>query len=424
MNRALPLALAALLTAGCLPDTKKLDPFASAASVCPVLFDVVTAKLAECGGYAPYQTSLMYAGAVRSCGVIAAAEKAGRIGYDRAKAEACIDAINAPGCGSLDNACSDLPFVPRVAPGGDCGNDLECTAASAGCFSPTLTCPGKCLQVGSVAGTSRCYSNVDPPCASNLWCDSSGVTPTCRARAADGAACTSIPCGTASFCDFSATPYTCKPQVGVGVACTGSGQCSDAQNLFCDSATGKCAAANPASTTRCDYPNQCAPNLWCDYSTSPNPTCKARLANGVAGCTSSNACLTPGAGCIMPSGAGSGTCQTLKTEGAACTQGDDECQRGLSCTLVTGSTPKCTRWPGQGGACGSIGGEFVSCADGTYCDRLAGAVAGTCKPTVAPGAACPTYNECSGDGFGFSRTQCISLPSTGALTCVAPCAPF
>jgi hypothetical protein len=77
-----------------------------------------------------------------------------------------------------------------------------------------------------------------------------------------------------------------------------------------------------------------------------------------------------------------------------------------------------------GGACGTILGESVSCAEG-WCDRpgTPTPAQGACRASVAAGQPCPTYSECGNDGFGFSRTQCENVPGQG-LTCVAPCPAF
>jgi hypothetical protein len=419
MNRAQALSIAALLATGCIPDTKKLDPLSSAAAVCPVLFDLLTIKLAECDGVAPYLADAYYTGATASCATIAAVEKAGRIGLDRPVAQACLDALAAPGCAGYQNACQDSPFVPRASPGSACVTDLECTAASAGCYNPDLVCPGTCMVPG-LAGAS--CSGVDPPCGSSTFCDTSTATPICVSRATLGTSCSGKACLAGLYCDSMS--LVCVKQLAQGVTCSGYAQCDDTLKLWCDFGGSSTCVPLPATGSpaggRCDYPYQCATGLWCDYSASPN-TCKNRVPVPQA-CTSDNGCSTPGSSCILDS-AGSTTshCRLLLTEGTACTPGLSQCQRGLWCDQPVVGPATCARLPTVGAPCGNILGEFVDCRFG-WCDRPGTPTPsqGTCRAPVAAGQPCPTYNECANDGFGFTRTQCENLPGQG-LTCVAPC---
>jgi hypothetical protein len=428
MNRARSLAVVALLLSGCIPDTKKLDPMRSAAAACPVLFDLVTVKLGECSGLTPSLTDRYYATAVQSCGVVAAGEKAGRLGYDRALIEGCINALEAPGCDALyGGACEGSPFVPKVAPNGACYNDLECTAASSGCYNPDLTCPGHCLPPGGDG--ARC-SDIDPPCGSSSFCDATTTpaTPTCRPRAIAGAACSSTPCVPGQYCalDLITSTYLCKKQLSINTSCAaGYGQCDDTQSLFCDPVTTTCRALPTTPSTvggACGYPYQCATSLWCDYSPA-SPVCRAKVAN-LQPCTSGAACATPGASCVRDSvGGTTSSCRLLLTDGATCTLGLNACQRGLYCKQGASSTTgACVPWPGLLGTCGSISGESVSCAKG-WCSTPASppSAPSTCQPMAAVGQPCPTYNECAGDGFGFERTRCMNVPGQGRI-CVAPCA--
>jgi hypothetical protein len=426
MNRARTLAIVALLLSGCIPDTKKLDPLRSAAAVCPVIFDLLTAKMAECDGVAPYLAKAYYAGAMPSCDMIAESEKAGRIGYDRALTEGCVNALDAPGCGALNGgACDSAFFVPKVGTNDACVNDLECTAASAGCFSPDLTCPGHCLQPGG--GGARC-SSIDPQCGSNFYCDTSTApaTPTCRARATGGQPCASIPCVPGQFCSAA---LVCVNQLNEGTPCTGYGQCDETKQppLFCDTAVTNACQKVPTTPSSlggsCDYPYQCADTLWCDYSATPS-TCKAKVPVPQA-CTRDNGCSTPGSACILDApGAAQSHCRLLLTEGTACTPGLNACQRGLWCSQGAGGAATCARQPLVGGTCGTILGEYVSCGQG-WCDRPGSPTPpqGICRASVAAGQPCPNYSECGNDGFGFTRTQCENVPGLG-LTCVAPCPAF
>jgi len=418
MNRAQALAVAALLATGCIPDTNGLDPLRSAASVCPVLFDLLTAKLAECEGFAPSLADATYASASGSCASIAAAEQAGRIGYDRALAQACVDQLAAPGCAQLENACNDPPFLPRVGVGGVCGTELECTSASAGCYSPSLTCPSHCLAPG---GAGASCSGIDPPCGSTLYCDSTSLT--CKARVDFGASCSSVPCLPGLYCDLSLS--ICQTQLPQGSPCGGYGQCSDAQGLFCDmNVTSPICKALPttgsAAGGRCDYPYSCNFDAWCDYSTTPS-TCKAKVPVPQA-CTSDNGCSTPASACIQDS-AGSTLrhCKVLLTEGTTCTPGLSQCQRGLFCAQPPSGAATCASWPAVGGTCGTINGEDVPCSGTSWCQLGAPpATTGTCKAPVAPGQPCPTYRECGEGNFGFTATRCENVPGQG-LICVASC---
>ncbi len=417
MNRARALAVLALIASGCVPDTKKLDPLRDAASACPVLFDLVTAKLAECQGLAPYLKDRFYAGALPGCGVIAAGEKAGRIGYDRAAAESCFSALDAPGCDAFaSSACDVSPFVPKVGVNGFCVNNVECTSASDGCYSPTLACgAAKCLAAGTVG--APCGTSVTSSCDAHTFCDTS--TYTCQARAGNGAACL-VPCDAGLYCPAA----VCVPQLSAGSPCTGYGQCSEAQNLYC-SGGGTCQPipATPHGVGQeCGYPLECASNLWCDYATSPY-TCKAKVQVPSA-CTSDSECGTPGSACIADTvGGPTSHCRVLLGEGLACTPGLGACQYGLYCKPGTGASGTCTRWPGLSGTCGTINGEYVPCGEG-WCDRPGSPTppTGTCMATLPPGSACPTSSECGSEGFGFTRSRCMTVTPGTAPVCVAPCA--
>ena len=420
MTRLRPALLAALLATGCIPDTAKLDPFRSASTFCPVLFDLVIAKFGECRGIAPYLAEVLYAGSAESCAWVTASEKAGRLGFDRASFQPCLDALKAPGCAAFQgSACDSSPFVPKVQAGGHCVNDLECVASTAGCYNPDQACAtSRCMNLGG-AGARCLGGGIDPSCNDSNWCDyNSGPNPVCVARLAAGQPCgSSAHCQTGTYCGLVLATYQCTPQRSRGAACTpGSDECL-APSLYCDSASSKCELVRTDASVgdSCAYPNRCADGLWSDFS-GATCICRARSQAVGAPCTSSSACGAPGTRCI------SSTCQYLAAEGASCTPGLDQCQDGLYC--ASGSSSRCARWPAQAGAtCGTVSGEFISCGSGLYCNRPGGTPTGTCAPTVAPGAPCPTYDECGSDGFSFVRTQCQTPPGSTVQVCVAPCPP-
>lgn len=416
MHRVRTLAFAAALLSACTVDPSKLDPRRSAAAVCPVLFDEVVAKFQACEGMAPYYADRLYASTQASCAMVAAGEAAGRIGYDRAVADACLSALGpATGCAAL-GACSAPPFVGQVAVGGSCYDQIEC-AAGLYCTRPLASgsCPGTCLAPGAVG--ARCLS-VDPPCAADAYCDTAPVVPACAAKATLGQACGATPCADHLRCVFAPTTGlgTCLASVGVGGSCGTNSDCDT--GLYCDSAgvpTCRTIPSTPqAQGQSCAYPLACGSGLYCDATL----VCQPQVAAGAA-CSDFSACLPP-ARCIADgSSLLTRHCVTPLAEGQPCTPGLGACQTGLSCA-VTPTSATCTRFPGVGSQCGVLSGEDVGCLD-SWCSFTGTTSAGVCTAFLAPGAACISDQQCGGGGFGADGARCLLV--AGGRACVAACVP-
>ena len=180
MTRARTLAVLALLASGCIPDTKKLDPFRSAGSVCPVLFDKITGQ----AGRVPRLRAVPDRPLLRQRGPHLrrdrAGEKAGRIGYDRSVTEACIKAIDVPGCDALGGGPVTAPsFVPRVAPG-SLRRRPGVHRRLGRLLQPGPACPG---QVPARGATGAPLHQHRSSCGANHFCDTSARPPPGRAAA-------------------------------------------------------------------------------------------------------------------------------------------------------------------------------------------------------------------------------------------------
>jgi hypothetical protein len=424
MNRLRPALIAALLVTGCIPNTAKLDPYRSAEAFCPVLYDLFASKLVECTGTAPYLEPIYYTSILSFCSQLAAGEKAGRIGFDKAKAEAAVAAIQGGGCDSLNLPDSLNPFIPLVGVGGICLSGLECTTASAGCYNPGLTCPGHCLAATTTIGAA--CGGLNPNCGDAFYCDTSFTMPICMGRLTDGSACAgSPPCLARSYCDTSSAAPTCRPVGSVGSACTSDTQCDYQNDIYCNTTSGKCYAANTSATAgqSCAYPNRCGSGLWCDATS----TCQPPLPLGAA-CTGDSACGRTGHGCVADSAAAGALshCRIRLVEGASCVVGVRGCQSGLYCNgSALGGTGSCLRSPTVGQACGTIFGERVNCLDG-WCDRPGTPPPdqGICKTPLKAGAACPTFNECNAEMSTVDELSCVDVTGTAlgsGYQCVARC---
>lgn len=257
----------------------------------------------------------------------------GTLRYDGANAQACVDALQANGCGfttSRTPAACDALLVGLVAAGGACSINEEC-AGDAYCSNAT-TCPGTCQPRASAGGA--CAS--DEACETGLRC--STTSGTCVAPALEGAPCqgtTGTDCTGGTIC--------------IGNDGTTPGTCRSPDTVFSGALHGAC-----------NVPN--------------GQFCMAGLSCVVSGLTSMS-CEVGGVAI-----------------GAAChTALPDMCASGAFCgdtNINTGDFDgTCMALPGEGAACASV--PFGSaCAAGLHCDS------GTCHATHAIGGACTTNGDC------------------------------
>ncbi len=288
---------------------------------------------------------------------LADAVAAGRLAYDPAAAQACVDAWAKAGCTVdqqiLANTACDGVFTPAVAPGGACRWDGECVGG---------------------------------------WCDGSleaGCAGTCKALLVEGAACdpSDDRCAGADFCHPDAK--TCTARAGLGAACSPSARCQ--HGLFClsDPAPDGGAPDAGAPPATCRAPGQvgdgcavfffgndtCTPELYCDDSVAA-PVCRARVGAG-ASCPSFAACRD-GLDCVGLSSQAPGRCSPNLDLGAACDPSLDESGCPLD-TRCDAAAKKCLARGNPGDDCSA---DFY-CRPHAYCDDT-----DRCAATVPFGAAC------------------------------------
>ncbi len=252
-----------------------------------------------------------------------AAVQAGRVTFNADKASACLAAIDqmmasCPSLSDMQNidtlgACAEVT-TPQQAEGEPCNNNDECVGGLCE-FSSGGECYGTCTTAPSPAQEGDSCDSAT--CADGLVCapDASGNSSTCiqPGSRAEG-----------EGCEF------------------GTGACQD--GLVCGLA-GTCmqAASYVDSGATCNFTDApCKAGLVCSdmHASGQNyeGTCSAPLGQG-GSCQTTYQCQV-GMYCKMGS-AGSGTCETLKDNGASCEAGS-ECSSGTC---------------GQDGTCAAPGGN-------------------------------------------------------------------
>jgi hypothetical protein len=112
---------------------------------------------------------------------IKASEEKGRVVYDGAKVQACVDRIKSSTCAALNttNHFSGVPdcasfLQPKVAVGGACAADFEC----AGGFCDTSAVPSGTIGDGVCKAFAKVGQacSADVPCSADLWCDGTKCT--------------------------------------------------------------------------------------------------------------------------------------------------------------------------------------------------------------------------------------------------------
>jgi hypothetical protein len=137
----------------------------------------------------------------------------GRIAYDGAAAADCIAELESLTCAqyglgeNVDMALACRPFIlPKVADGGGCTQDYECTSHN--CVGATVQ-PGGPDTDGMCKPMPTAGQSCDDSCADGLYCgfDQSTGMEVCKATKADGTQCNLARECTSDYCD-SAT-HTC-----------------------------------------------------------------------------------------------------------------------------------------------------------------------------------------------------------------------
>lgn len=313
---------------------------------------------------------------------LAARIESGRLAFNPLGLERCEAALSALPCGTpaamqaaLGTAC-DAVFFGRVSRGELCEDAGDC-APGLFCVTPDGTCPGRC-QPARTLGES-CQPDLEP-CQDNLSCEAGRCVPA---------------------------------HVLLGQTCLTSNQCPDgARCLVLDpdgpDHTGVCAKKAPLEAD-CEDDEDCASGfcavelgeLMADELALEVGRCKTPLPHGevceplIGGCG-------PGLACDGESS----RCTSLGGLGEPCIEGESAC---ASADLVC-LEGRCELAPTLGDACDpTVPGHcgFGFCAD----DGLAA----TCRPFLAPGAACADTAECGAltciDGVCAAPSHCHATDS-------------
>lgn len=322
---------------------------------CQGYYAIVADLFSRCWGLTAAEGQSVL-GDAKLCQSFAASVAEKRVGFDPARAGACLSELEAAvSCEGTDDManfadCAAIaPLVPvgetctsfsDVAVGRECGGDSFCKPTA------DYACTGSC--------TAR--SPVDTPC--------DPLT-------------TDVRCGNGLTCDQTTKRCVVKPpDVALNGVCDGAGL------------------------------GRCQSGLWCDPGTTNAPgACHAQQTSGA--CTDSQACAHP---TICAGASGSRSCVTHKSVGESCTRGWRECGIVGHC----GDDNKCTDAPANlDQACGTLGGERVPCGADAYCDgALQGS--GTCKLKKQPDAPCTgtSLGECAGTQghCDASSETCVACP--------------
>jgi hypothetical protein len=317
---------------------------------------------------------------------------AGRLGFDAARAAACL---------AEHVSCRDSTFTFRspacrrlfhglVKPGGECYTpvDIDNECAEGACLG---TCPGHCK------------------------------TPTPRE---DGAPCADGTCKPGSECRQLApgTGFVCVHIVDDG-ACGGLTQCRE--GLFCSAGT---CAQHIALGAGCNHDWECAPGLSCGGPDGAR-TCRTEVEPGAKCGDDLTACRE---GSLCGVGAGNPVCQLRVGPGHSCAV--SPCGAGLECTeaevcivpLTLGEP--CTvgcRWPLQcidaicsmGAPAGASCKSSVQCDPSLFCDaggtcRARGASWDKCDPKIVESCA-STFANCTQIDAGSGAKYVCEPPCDG-----------
>jgi hypothetical protein len=166
---------------------------------------------------------------------------AGRLAFDPALGDACLDDLATRACDGSDpepESCRNAirGLVPMGSP---CTSDEECTDREALCArteasieAPELcvkpVAGDPCVRLGCVAlddGSVDCFYG----CPDGLSCDFDPETPRCQptVTASVGQPCSDplIRCADGAFCDYDASPAGCAATKPDGAACSYDSQC-------------------------------------------------------------------------------------------------------------------------------------------------------------------------------------------------------
>lgn len=413
-SRLAALALA-LATAGCtkIVDTKDLEPLASAQGFCEATYSLFISMVSTCYGASPAWGDYYWSQVLPYCNVVNRSSGSGWLGYDRAKAEACISMVRTAGCNtSFDSfpVCNEA-LVPKAQVGDSCNSYQDCDRDTTdGCFFiGSNTCPGKCLAPRQVGDDCTTYG---PSCAYGTYCDYSS-TGKCVLGPAEGAACAAGYCGNGYYCSSN----TCLRYGRAGASCPGGWECDN--NFYCDTTRApQTCQPYPEDPVRrnvgdsCVYPYACGPGLYCDASN----LCQTQSTAAGQHCTNYAECKLPNL-CLYNQNLGDTFCIVPVQAGQPCVTGQGQCAYGLACRSTSGidaagEIGTCVGLSRTGGDCGSIG-EYIGCLE-SWCDT-----SGTkkCMAYLPDGAACTSNEQCAASSY---TAECRNI-SAGVNQCKRTC---
>lgn len=365
MTRTCALVLvASLALAGCssMVDPDKIAPVGPAIDqLCAQVGPILVNKAVACT-HSP-EAWIRQGDFLPNCSNWPRSVSAGRIVYDAAKAQQCLDALTAATCQEIFGDTGGPPAVcfqalqGQVQDGASCWDDSECRIDS---FCDHSDCPGTCQRRSGLGQT--CASTGG--CQAGLSCqrDPAGASMVCMTILPQGATCTltSAVCGPDLYCDATGTGR-CEPQRTSG-ACSRFEECHGPEHV--------CAGLVLVAPV---VPGQCAP------VSRVNQACVVGYH------------LCPGG--PVPGGT---WCKSAGIQ-------------------AYGEVGTCVLYGGVPDACGDFGGGEIALCYGGYCGAAA---TPTCTDWFPNGTSCAGY----GDAVCMPGARCQLVGGLGPYcnVCTAP----
>lgn len=259
----------------------------------------------------------------------------GKLTYDAAKAQACLDAYKALTCAELTNPA-----------------------------------PPACSEIFGGKGTAGSPCSIGPECAADHYCKAGTACPgVCTPKVAEGGACLqSDDCVVGLAC----ADRTCAKQVGVGAACDAKRECE--AGTLCIAQSGEKDA--PQSCKRTTDLFTVATGEACD------PTV-GKFCGLDAACELKTITPAPTFACTPRYGSGK-ACKFAYPDGCP---NDEYCPTDFTATppVLEGV---CTKAPAPGAPCGRSGSNATICAPGDVCEK------DVCVTKARLGAPCSSSNGC------------------------------
>jgi len=280
---------------------------------------------------------------VVNCERIAAAIAAGRIRYDAAKAEACVDSFAGVTCDDFgwnegpNELCTEA-VVGRQPAGASCTPDIDLECADGWCdFVDGCFVQGVCRAYRH-AGQS--CTGEDEECAPDLSCSGSCFTPT-TLGVGGNCGVSGVRCGPGLFCETGEMSFTCAPRRGAESSCAYDEQCQGGLQCLAEVCAPWVATGSScvAGTYACRIGASCSAEGACVAWPGLGGACGADLPE-------EDLCLE--GWCMTGSAAAAGTCVAHLAPGAACgPAGPNPCGPGYACK--GGELPVCAPY-----YCGSL----------------------------------------------------------------------